>query len=172
MSTPGLFQKCHLDTMCSDYGDYYGCQNISYHRLTLKWSEINLNMQIVRPRSQLMVPVVANLKLEINSKKVLRDPSSLPTTPPCELHPSGGGEIRKQSRAELSLNNQSWSVLELELRLQGNFLHTGAGTETECSFPRYAPPETRLPLWRNSNKLVLMDWFLSFSVNQLEGFNN
>lgn len=36
MSTPGLFQKCHLDTMCSDYGDYYGCQNISYHRLTLK----------------------------------------------------------------------------------------------------------------------------------------
>ena len=47
-------------------------------------------------------------------------------------------------------------------------LHTSsADTETVWSFPTYAAPA---PVWRNSNKLVLMDWFLSFSVNQLEGF--
>ena len=57
---------------------------------------------------------VENLKLEINSKKVLRDPSpSLPTTPLRHVNFTRPGAEKSENRAELgpsSPNNQSWSV--------------------------------------------------------------
>ena len=56
-----------------------------------------------------MVAVVANLKLEINSKKVLRDPSP----PVRHVNFTRPGAEKSENRAELgpsSPNNQSWSV--------------------------------------------------------------
>ena len=85
-----------------------------------------------------MVPVVANLKLEINSKKVLRDPSP----PVRHVNFTRPGAEKSENRAVAVLvagQSKQSELVSLELRLQGNFLHTGAGTETECSFPRYAP---------------------------------
>ena len=59
-------------------------------------------------------PVVANLELEINSKKVLRDPSPpLSTTPLRHVNFTRPGAEKSENRAELgpsSPNNQSWSV--------------------------------------------------------------
>ena len=85
-----------------------------------------------------MVAVVAKLKLEINSKKVLRDPS-----PPLRhVNFTRPGAEKSENRAE-----QSWRAVQTIRVGQSGAPFTrqlppyepSAGTETDCSFPRYAP---------------------------------
>ena len=87
-----------------------------------------------------MVPVVANLELEINSKKVLRDPS-----PPLRhVNFTRPGAEKSENRAELSWA-WAWAVQTIRVGQSGAEFtrqlppYESAGTET-LQFPTIRSP--------------------------------